>query len=85
MMAFDPVAPSWTAGVVAGLFYVLRLLDRRAKRLSPGTVEYLTEQLNKVNEGIESLKASNRHRRAEIEELGYQIRQINRKLDEQSA
>lgn len=84
-MAFDPVEPSWIAGLVTGLFYVLRMIDRRAKRLTPGTVEYLTERLNNVNEGIAELKASNRHRREEIAELSYKLRKLGERLDAESA
>lgn len=83
-MAFDPVQPSWTAGAVAALFYLLRLIDRRAKRATPGTLEYIADQLGKTNESIAELKASNRHRREEIAELGYQIRQLGKRLDAES-
>jgi len=79
-MTFDPAEESLTSIALGVLFYVVRLLDRRAKRLTPGTVEYLTDQLRVANEGIASLKISSSeqfarmqqsidHRREECAEL----------------
>ena len=77
MNPIDPVQPSITASLVAALVYVVRLYDGRK-----GTPLQRVEELEGT---VESLKRSNNHRRAEIEELGYKIRQLERRADEDSA
>jgi hypothetical protein len=67
---FDPVQPSITATLFVALQFITRLWDSRK-----GTPVQRVEQLEVT---VESLKRSNRHRAAEIEELAYRVRVIER-------
>lgn len=70
MAPIDPVQPSITATLFVALQFLIRLYDGRK-----GTP---TERVEQLEEDVASLKRSNSHRRAEIEELSYQVRVLQR-------
>lgn len=80
-VAFDPTEPTINGLLFAALSVVLRLLDNKAKRLRPDTVEYMEEQFGKLNGKIDSLVTADRWRKHDIEELGFQIRDQGRRID----
>lgn len=88
---FDPVQPSWTAGLLALLYAVTRIVERRAKRLTPGGVQELRERaeaaherLDVIDQRLESLVRSNNHRKAELAEISYNLKRLTQRLDEAS-
>jgi hypothetical protein len=70
-MTLDPAQSSITALLVAALQLVMRIYDGRK-----GTPVQRVEQLEVT---VAGLKRSNNHRYEEIEELGYRVRQLERK------
>lgn len=84
--------PAVTAGLFGVLTLILRIIERRMKRITPGTVEHMAENFKKlharldtslgeVNEKIDGLASSNRHRRAEIKDLTWKIERLTQRMD----
>lgn len=80
-MAFDPVQPALTGGLITALYYVVRIIEARVKRLKPGTVEYMEEQFRRINEKIDGLAASNAHRKREISDLEWKVKRLESTSD----
>ncbi len=80
-MNIDPLHDAITAFLVAVITFCVRLLDRKGNPVKLGRVDELEER---IDARLDSLSQSNQHRRLEVSQMQYELREIKRRMDSAS-